>query len=92
VKYYITQYALTKGIYEANGEVSSFGGGSMIAVEWTGGRRTTFHKPHWHATLEEAEAQVAKMVSAKIASLDKQRKRLETLRLNGAKVIAPPSA
>lgn len=90
--YYITQYALTKGIHTVSGQlcISKRSDGSVL--DDYGGRMIKagdgyYHKPHWHETLEEANAQVAKMVSAKIASLDKQRKRLEELRLNGAKVV-----
>lgn len=34
-----------------------------------------FHKPHWHTTLEAAEARVALMVSAKVKALRKQEAR-----------------
>ena len=61
----------------------------MVAVvtadSWLG-RRTLFHKPDWHTTLEEAEARVAVMVQAKFKSLRKHLTNLEFIRLNGATV------
>lgn len=96
--FYITQYALTKGILVGQGRLCesrrSDGvllddyGGRMVSVIWPGGLNgeALFHKPDWHDTLEAAQERVAKMVAAKLATIDKQRAALLQMQQHGASV------
>ena len=78
MKAYITQYALSRGIYEIEAKATSFDymirecGGLHIGV--------TYHKPHWHETREAAIEQAEKMRVKKIESLKKQIEKLEKLK------------
>ena len=95
---YITEYALTKGILvgqgflcesrRADGVLLDDYGGRMVKVDWPGGPNdeTVFHKPHWYDTLEEAKVRVAKMVAAKLVSVDKARNALLAMQNNGVAV------
>ncbi|HEY8937072.1 MAG TPA: hypothetical protein VIM65_17715 [Cyclobacteriaceae bacterium] len=65
-KVWISQYALTKGVYEQ--EVESSHVESMVSVQQS---IQCFHKPHWHHTKEEAIAQAEKMRDAQIDKLTK---------------------
>lgn len=91
--YFITKYALTTGVMKVMGHLCEppirGGVSNMVSTVTSGdwsGRRTLFHKPHWHTTLEDAEARVAVMVQAKFKALRKQEAALEVIRLNGAKI------
>lgn len=73
--YYITQYALTTGVYEISGRIIH----SPTLIADATREYILYHKPHWHETVEEAMAQAEKMRIAKIASLRKQMAKLEKL-------------
>lgn len=79
LKVWITKYALTTGIKEVAGEISEncpsmfCDNGSPYPQYFHGEGRD------WHRTLEGAKAKAEEMRVAKIASLQKQIKRLEKL-------------
>jgi hypothetical protein len=80
MKAYITQYALTQGILEMEGEVCD--GGKVFAASLDGGSivHSYFHRGHWHLTKKEAIYAAANMRGRKIASLKKQIQKLESLK------------
>lgn len=69
---YITKYALTEGVKEFDGKKID----DKTALIGSGNHSSFVCKPHWHLTMEEANAQALKMVRAKLASLDEQRGKL----------------
>lgn len=71
---WITQYALTQGIYEETVEMTSCS--TMVGVP---GTIQTFHKPHWHLTKEDAIIRAEEMRIAKLKSLDKQMRKISAL-------------
>lgn len=66
MKIFITKHALTEGIMEFDGKPISAQMAQIVSGSYF------VRKPHWHLTIEEANAQALKMVRAKIASMDKQ--------------------
>lgn len=81
-KVWITKYALTKGVHTAvNVEqcLSTVPDGSMIAVPQARYSDAYFHKPDWHTTPEDAQAQVQKMIASERKSLAKKLAKLEAL-------------
>ena len=81
MKYYITKYVLTQGILEREGNVwrddvktinvkeeGALNGGSL------------YFKPFWHDTREEAIAHAEKLREAKLKSIEKQIKKIKTLK------------
>ena len=78
MKVWITKYALTAGLEEI--EVRDCGGGMVetAAQSW----KQYFHGEgrDWHRTKEGALARCEAMRKAKLKSIDKQRKRIESLR------------
>jgi hypothetical protein len=62
VKVYITKYALTKGIQEAEASQVE---PTMIRV----GVATYYHKPDWHENRKDAVVRAVKMRNEKIDSL-----------------------
>jgi hypothetical protein len=75
---WITKYALTQGILVTKAEHCIGVSEKMIAVT-SGDIRATYHTPEWHTSREAAEAHVARMIAAKVKSLDKARKNLDDL-------------
>lgn len=78
MKVYITKYALTVGIEEADAELWDSG---MISVKPKASGYVTsyFHRDEWHRTKDDAIARAEVMRRAKIASLRKSIAKLETL-------------
>lgn len=79
MKVYITQYALTDGIYTAEVEHSIY---DTMVVEKNKGPLRTYHKPNWHTTKEEAIKRAEKMREDKIRSLKKSLDRMEKLKFD----------
>ena len=77
---WITKYALTNGIQEAEGEVSSVSQRMFVVSR---ARAVTFdqcfHGEDWHTTREAAIARAEKMRLARIASLKKSLIAMEKL-------------
>lgn len=78
---YVTKYALTQGIFEA--QATDVRGG-IIKLE--GSWIDLFRKPDWHLSLEDARARAEEMRTAKIASLKKQLARLEVKQIKVRKI------
>jgi hypothetical protein len=83
MKVYITTYALSKGIYAV--EVDICDTYPKLAFRTNDSWETSYHKPHWHETIEEAQAQAETMRVNKITSLKKQLVKLESLRFDECK-------
>lgn len=79
IKVIITKYALTSGMKQAEAKLCSNSEGRMIATK-ENGYTVYYHKPHWHTSHEEANAQVRKMIEAKIKSIKKTLAKMEQLR------------
>ena len=81
MKVWITKYALTEGILEAEAEVCTTDPpGRMISVK---GNPTAYYHGKgrdWHTDKESAVNRACAMLNAKLRSLDKQRTRLLNLR------------
>lgn len=75
MKVWITAYALTKGIIEVEGE--AYGDGTFFR---SAKYESSFYKPDWHETRESAIARAREMQAKKIASLQKQIKKIEGLK------------
>lgn len=81
VHVWITKYALTQGVYEVNGEQCLDINENMISVVGRNGfGNICYHRPDWYTSQAEADAQVRKMIDAKIKSLKKSLAKMETLR------------
>lgn len=81
---WITKYALTTGITEADAEIcSSSTEGRMIEVPSKLCYGSYFHRPDWHETREAAVNRAEVMRQKKLASLKKQISRLEALSFDG---------
>ena len=79
MKVWITKYALTDGIIEADAE--SCGNSSIASVSWNNGTRCT--KLYWgeyYLSKESAIKKAEEMRQKKIESLKKQIKKLEEMR------------
>lgn len=76
--FYITQYALTKGIIEDKGEIVLGSQDRMIRVD----RRDMYliGKPFWHTRKEDAIEHAETMRVKKIKSLEKQIEKLKNLK------------
>lgn len=81
--YYITKYALTKGILEVEGVVEEKG--YMSPPLYAKGHYGYFYKPDYHETLEEAIKQACTMRIEKVKSLEKQIEKLQTKDLTKVK-------
>lgn len=79
--YYVTKYALTKGILEVEA-AESLGCGVIRGRIWAHGFQASFGPKEWHEGVGDAEARVMEM-------RDKEIKKLET-RLVQLKQIEPP--
>ncbi|MEL7494169.1 MAG: hypothetical protein AAGJ95_09435 [Cyanobacteria bacterium J06554_11] len=80
VKVWITKYALTKGIQEAEAETWANHKGMVSVPKW--GALATFHGEgrEWHRTRESALKRAEEMRLRRIASLEKQLDKLRALR------------
>jgi len=79
VKVWITKYALSKGIFEAEAE-SSFTPrmAKITSPNWP--KWPYFHGEEWHTTKEAAVKKAEKMRLARIESLKKQIAKLEKMK------------
>lgn len=78
MKIWITKYALTQGIIEAEGEQCGF---EWISAIWDNGYRCGgFKQGEWFNTKERAIKKAEEMRQEKIESLKKQIKKLEEMR------------
>lgn len=76
-KAYITKYALTQGIFEADGEESSAGG---FRFRFPGSYTSEYvYGKDWHKTFPEALSRAEEMRKRKLASLNRQIKKLESI-------------
>lgn len=75
---YITLYALSSGIFEAEVEMTTSEKTVYHPSDRIGCSRC-YHKPHWHETREEAIERAEQMRLKKIASLEKQLKKIKKL-------------
>lgn len=79
MKVWITKYALTRGIIEADGELTSsdsviiLNRGLSLPTYW-------FYKGDWHSNKQSAIKKAEEMRQKKIESLKKQIKKLEEMR------------
>lgn len=79
MKVWITKYALTKGIIEADGELTSFDSvsilnrGLSLPTHW-------FYKGDWHFDKQSAIKKAEEMRQNKIESMKKQIQKLERMR------------
>jgi len=78
ISVFITKYALTSGITQVEAEICSDISEKMISTV-ENGYTHCYHKPHWHTTKEEANAQVRKMIEEKIKSLKKSLAKMQAL-------------
>ena len=76
---FITKYALTKGIFEAEAEV--FPERDMIRVTGENGYDTYFHGEgkDWHGSLKDAKKRSEEMRKKKISTLEKQLEKVKNL-------------
>jgi len=84
MKAYITKHALTVGILDVEAEPFQSSPGTPIMVTWSyrgGWCKGAAHGEgkQWHRTKEEAVARAEQMRLAKIVSLKKSTKKLESL-------------
>lgn len=77
MKVWITKYALTKGVFEVEGEVKDncFIGGNVIA----GWYYASYLGKQWHRTKADALDEAERMRDAKVKSLRKQITKLEAM-------------
>lgn len=78
MKAWITKYALTSGIFEAEGSVTRQGGFRGRPVQ--GGLDQYFYGADFHLTKEEAITRAEEMRVRKLQSLDKQIKKVSALK------------
>lgn len=77
MKVFVTKYALTKGIIEAEAELCDVGGGRMIEVTGGGVRPYYVHKPHWFTSEQEALGRALQMADRKLKVSAKQTDKLQ---------------
>ena len=78
MKVWITKYALTDGIIEAEGKPYGF---EWVSASWDNGFRcSVFGQGEWFDTKERAIAKAEEMRQKKIASLKKRIEKLEEMR------------
>ena len=70
VTVYITKYALTKGILEAQGDGRDDSDTRIVVIP-VGGSNHYYHGQDWHLTFEAAQERVRVMTAAKKKSLQK---------------------
>ena len=78
MKAWITKYALTEGIFEAEGEINY---GTMFRYKNNGWNVSAHGEgKDWHLTKEAAVARAEAMRLAKIKSLEKSIKKMQSLK------------
>jgi hypothetical protein len=78
---WVTQYALTQGIFECEAMTCLTSDPTGKMVKKVGGTyMEIFHKPHWHETREAAVARAEEMRKNKISSLKKSITKMEALK------------
>ena len=78
MKVWITKYALTKGIIEADGEPYGL---EWVSASWDNGYKCNdFKQGEWFDTKERAIKKAEEMCQKKIENLKKQIKKLEEMR------------
>jgi hypothetical protein len=78
VHFWVTKYALTTGIYEADGIYFEDSNTNMVRVHGT--FDDYLHGSDWHISKQSAIAQAEKMRQAKIKSVKKQLAKLESMK------------
>lgn len=90
MKFWVTKYALSAGIIEVEGEISNTCD-DMLVCQRVGVLASRsrydeyFHGKDWHRTKVSAITRAEDMRVAKIASLEKQLKKLKGFRFDGLK-------
>jgi len=79
---WVTKYALSDGIYMVEGDVCHGICGDMLKWGVKYGGTATAHGKDWHRTPEAALARAEEMRLAKIESLKKSIRKLESLRFS----------
>lgn len=79
MKVWITKYALTKGIIEADAKLTSSNSVSIMELN-TDLKMHWFYKGDWHSDKESAIKKAEEMRQKKIESLKKQIQKLEEMR------------
>jgi hypothetical protein len=79
VKAYITKYALTAGVYLADGEVAETSDSMFVVRGKQGGEYFHGEGLDWHRTWEPALDRAKEMRANKLVSLRKQIAKLESL-------------
>ena len=77
MNYFITQYALTRGIFEIEGEVNEEHKNLLMAHD---PYRTGFFRPHWHIIRAEAVKRAELMRVKAIQSMRARIQKLETMK------------
>ncbi len=80
MKFFVTKYALSAGILEVDGEINEHCATMMTYKSDVQGWNNHAHRQEWHVTKEAANHQANKMVKNKIASLERQIKKLKALK------------
>jgi hypothetical protein len=80
MRVWITKYALRFGVYVMDAEICDGTSGRMVRLlDETGYTWSYMHKPHWYETESEATNRVLAMIGAKIKSLTKTLREMESL-------------
>ena len=79
MKAYITKYALTSGIFEAEGSINPTNASTFIV---DGAFAMYFHGKDWHMSVIGARLRAEEMRKAKVASLKKQLQKYQQLQLD----------
>lgn len=77
MRVWISKYALTKGLYETEGVISTTSSSMIKEVDVD--YPDFFHGNEWHENKKEAIARAEEMRTKKIASLNKKLKKLEDM-------------
>jgi hypothetical protein len=73
IKVWVTKYALTSGIFEAQAEICADIDPQMISLKRSQGHlQENFHGKDWHTSVEAAFKRANEMKEKKIVSLEKQ--------------------
>lgn len=80
-KFWVSKYAMTKGVFPVNAEVSQTSSSMLIVRDMY---TYYLHGEEWHRTREAAVARAEEMRIAKIASLKKQIAKIEKMTFAGA--------
>lgn len=78
---WVTKYALTTGIFEAEASICS-NDDQMIIVYGEDGRHDYFHRPFWHETKNGAIEHANLLKDRKIKNLKKQIVKFESLKFD----------